>query len=66
MNVLQAIEKMKELDNKIAALETAILKLDTHNQVEEIEMLNEIKHTLTKEYDELQTRLEKTQLVNVR
>lgn len=66
MNVLQAIEKMKELDNKITALETAILKLDTYNQAEEIEMLNEIKHSLTKEYDELQTRLEKTQLVNIR
>lgn len=66
MNVLQAIDKLDELEEKISALKTAIYRLDHHEQNREKVILGEIKEEVVKERDHLRKRLEITQLTLVR
>ena len=59
MNVMQAFDKINELRDKIRSLESAMMRLDSHDQGSEIRMLEEIKEGFEKERDELSNRLEK-------
>lgn len=63
MNVMEAIKKLQEYDDKIEALDLALNKIDSSY---EREILKEIKSDISDERKQLQNRLEKTKLVNVR
>lgn len=66
MNVMEAFEKIGKLDDKISALRVASLNLDKHEHGDEIGILKEIGDIFVKERNQLQDRLEKTQLANIR
>jgi hypothetical protein len=67
MNVLQAVEELQILKDKISALETAIFQLDSRKEhSHEVRLLIDIKDELVKEKEMLQHRLEITPLVTTR
>jgi hypothetical protein len=67
MNVMQAIERLEELNRKINSINTSIAKLGTYKEFSpEVEVLGEIKDEIIKERNQLEDRLVKTPLVNTR
>ncbi|MGM7720660.1 hypothetical protein [Metabacillus sp. Hm71] len=63
MTVLEAIEKMNEIQAKIEALARVIMKLESDKEFNhELRILNGFKNELHDEKEKLQHRLEKSQL----
>lgn len=68
MNVLQAVEELQILKDKVSALEVAIFQLDSRNKEHnyEVRMLTEIRDELSKKQKDLQHKLEITPLITTR
>lgn len=68
MNVLQAVEELQILQDKVSALEVAIFQLDSRNKEHnyEVRMLTEIRDELEKKQKDLQHNLEITPLITTR
>lgn len=67
MNVLEAIDKLNDLNNKINALDKAIFQLNiTKEYPFESRQITAIKEDYVKEAERLKEQLEKTPLINTR
>lgn len=67
MNVLEAIEKIDDLKEKIDTLNHVFVYLDSDSRgKKDAHHLNEIKSRYADELRQLERRLEQTQLVNLR
>jgi hypothetical protein len=67
MNVLQAIDKLDELDDEVTALDIAIQRIEHDKSfANQVEILHKLKDEKVKERKQLRGQLEKTPLVSLR
>lgn len=67
MKVLEAIEKLEEINREIEALDIGISKIDSgRGFVSQVEILEKMKRERIKAVESLKSQLEKTSLVTMR